>query len=84
MNLIPLAALLIACLALAVAITSLVTVERIRRRIPIRRQHQVSGHGSVQVQTGGSIHLSDITTTSDPAVAAILARQEAERMGRHL
>jgi hypothetical protein len=82
MNLLPLAALLIACLALAVAITSLVTVERLRRRIPIRRQHQVSGSGSVQVQSGGTITVWGDSIT--PGMTEEQIDEMVQRAGRHL
>jgi len=78
MNLLPLAALLIACLALAVAIVSLVTVEKLRRRVPIRRQHQVSGHGSVQVQSGGNLWIEGREQDAKDAAERII------KMGRHL
>lgn len=75
MNLIPLAALLIAALAFATSITALILTERLRKRWP-RRQHQSSGHGSIQVQTGGDLHLPD---DWEPPSAALIAKN-----GRHL
>ena len=95
MNLIPLAALFLATLALAVAILALVTANRPRRylsspaprfrgplmRDAARRRHSVD---TLFVQEP-KVHLSDITTTTDPAAAAILVNQIADRQkGRHL
>jgi hypothetical protein len=64
-NLIPLAALLIACLALATSIWVLVTVERLRRRRPTR-QIQVAGNGSTQLQSGGTLIIpASISSTGE-------------------
>lgn len=70
MNLLPLATLLIATLALALSITALILTERHRRQV----QH--SGHGSYQMQAGGDLNLPD---DWEPPSAALIAKN-----GRHL
>lgn len=81
MNLIPLAALLIAALAFATAVTAIVLVERLRRAYPTRRrQYQVGGAHSVQVQTGGSLTIDE---TADHRAERI-AKETLRTMGRHL
>jgi hypothetical protein len=79
MNLLPLAALLIACLALAVAVSAFITANRPVRR----RQVQNGGSHSIQVQTGGNLSIDE----SDLGRRERIARETAERMakmGRHL
>jgi hypothetical protein len=74
MNLLPLAALIIAALAFATSVTAIVLVQRLRPR-----QRQVAGDGSTQVQSGGSI-------TIDETDLGRIERQarEAMKMGRQL
>jgi hypothetical protein len=89
-NLIPLAALLVAALALATSITAIVLVERLRRARPVR-QRQTAGAHSVQMQSGGTLIIPSgisadgremkIDLTMDPVENA---RRVSDRMGRHL
>lgn len=75
MNLLPLAALLIACLALAVSVVTLITAHR-----RPRRQTQVGGDGSTQLQSGGTLHIpASISTTGEEVTINLPARN-----GRHL
>lgn len=78
MNLIPLAALLLSCLAVAISVCAAVAVIRIQNRTP-RRQYQSGGSGSIQVQSGGTIHLDE-----DQAIEASRRIAEQFRTGRHL
>jgi hypothetical protein len=110
MNLMPLAALLLSCLAVAISVCTAIAVMRRpvrhltspvpRRRGPLmqdaarRRQVQVGGDGSTQLQSGGTLIIpATLSTTGleqrinlDPAADyhSDVANAVSERMGRHL